>query len=82
MIKGLRLLKTSKKRVKILELLSKDNILTPTEISNRTNIVVNHVSNFLKEFKDNKLVICLNEEDKRGRLYQITPTGKEVLKLL
>ncbi len=82
MIKGLQLLKTSENRVNILKLLDRGKVLTPTEISKETGIVVNHVSIFLKEFKDNKLVRCLNEEDKRGRLYQITEDGKKVLQLM
>lgn len=82
MIKGLKLLKTSENRLKILRILNNGKILTPSEIAKETNIVVNHVSTFLKEFKDSKLVICLNEEDKRGRLYQITANGKKVLSLM
>jgi len=38
------------------------------------------VSNFLKDLKDNKLIVCLNDNDKRGRLYQITELGKKVVK--
>ena len=43
-------------------------------------IRLNHISNFLKDLKDNKLIICLNEDEKRGRLYQITELGKKVVK--
>ncbi len=82
MIQGLRLLKTSENRLKILKLLNNGKVQTPTEIAKETNIVVNHVSTFLKEFKEHGLVICLNEEDKRGRLYQITENGKKVLELM
>ena len=82
MIKGLKLLKTSENRLKILEILNNGKVLTPTEIAKETGIVVNNISTFLKEFKDSKLVICLNEEDKRGRLYQITEDGKKVLSLM
>lgn len=81
-MKGLQLLKTSENRLKILKLLNNGKVLTPTEISRETGIVINHISSFLKEFKDNKMAICLNEEDKRGRLYQITDTGKKVLNLM
>ncbi len=56
------------------------NYLTPSEISDKTKIRLNHVSNFLKDLKDNNLVICLNDSDKRGRLYQITDLGKKVAK--
>jgi len=82
MIKGLKLLKTSENRLKILEILNNGKVLTPTEIAKETGIVVNHISTFLKEFKGSKLVVCLNEEDKRGRLYQITEDGKKVLSLM
>ena len=80
MIKGISLLKNSEYRKKILESLSNANYLTPSEISENTKIRLNHVSNFLKDLKDNKLIICLNEGDKRGRLYQISELGKKVVK--
>ena len=80
MIKGISLLKNSEYRKKILESLSNANYLTPSEISENTKIRLNHVSNFLKDLKDNKLIICLNEGEKRGRLYQITDLGKKVVK--
>ena len=49
MIKGLKLLKTSENRLKILKILNNGKVLTPTEIAKETGIVVNHVSTFLKE---------------------------------
>lgn len=81
-IEGLKLLKASEKREKILRLLGSGKILTPTEIAQQTDVIVNHVSIVLREFKDNNLIICLNEEDKKGRLYQITKKGKKVLELI
>jgi predicted transcriptional regulator len=79
MIKGISLLKNSDYRRRILESLSQVNYLTPSEISEKTKIRLNHISNFLKDLKDYKLVICLNDEEKRGRLYQITKLGKKVV---
>jgi len=79
MIKGVSLLKNSEYRKKILESLADVSYLTPSEISEKTKIRLNHVSNFLKDLKDNKLIVCLNNEEKRGRLYQITELGKKVL---
>ncbi|MFW5983491.1 MAG: winged helix-turn-helix domain-containing protein [bacterium] len=76
------MLKASDNRYKILKLLNEGNVLTPTEISKKSQIVVNHVSNFLKELRENGLVECLNEKDKRGRLYQITKLGKKVIELM
>jgi predicted transcriptional regulator len=80
MIKGISLLKNSKYRKKILISLSNANYLTPSEIAEKTEIRLNHVSNFLKDLKENKLVICLNDKEKRGRLYEITELGKKVVK--
>jgi len=80
LIKGISIIKNSEYRRKILISLSDVNYLTPSEIAEKTKIRLNHVSNFLKDLKDNNLVICLNDNDKRGRLYQITELGKKVAK--
>lgn len=80
MIKGISLLKNSDYRKRILESLSDVSYLTPSEISEKTKIRLNHVSNFLKNLKDNKLIICLNDQEKRGRLYKITNLGEKVIK--
>ena len=81
-VRGLRLLKTSYNRYQILNTLNQGKVLTPTEIAKDTSIVINHVSAFLKELKIHKLIICLNEEEKRGRLYEITSSGKKLLELM
>lgn len=80
MIKGISIIKNSEYRKKILLSLAGVNYLTPSEVSERTKIRLNHVSNFLKDLKENKLIICLNDNEKRGRLYQITELGKKVAK--
>jgi len=80
MIKGISIIKNSEYRKKILLSLTDVNYLTPSEISEKTKLRLNHVSNFLKDLKDNKLIICLNDDEKRGRLYQITELGKKVAK--
>lgn len=41
-----------------------------------------HTSKYLKSLKERELIICLNEEAKRGRLYQLTEKGKEILKYI
>ena len=80
MIKGISIIKNSEYRKKILLSLTDIDYLTPSEISEKTKLRLNHVSNFLKDLKDNKLIICLNDNEKRGRLYQITELGKKVAK--
>lgn len=80
LLKGIAIIKTSEYRRKILGSLVSVQFLTPSEIAKKTNIRLNHVSNFLKDLKDQELIKCLNDNEKRGRLYQITSLGKEVLK--
>lgn len=79
MIKGISLLKNSEYRKRILKSLADVNYLTPSEISKKTKIRLNHVSNFLKDLRENRLIFCLNDEEKRGRLYKITELGKKVI---
>lgn len=79
-IKGVSLLRTSNYKGKVLENLFNNKFLTPSEIAKLTKIRLNHISNVLKKLKDSKLIICLNEKEKRGRLYQITELGKKVIK--
>ena len=79
-IKGISLVKNSGYRRRILKSLLTVSYLTPSEISSETKIRLNHVSNSLKELKDGRLITCLNEWEKRGRLYKITALGKRVFK--
>jgi len=77
-INGLSLIKSSEYRYKILKAIG-NNVIMPIEISKAIKIRLNHVSMYLKELKEAKLVKCLNEENKKGRLYTLTKLGKEVL---
>lgn len=67
----------SEYRLAVLESIMKDP-KTPKQISKKTGLRINHVSNILKGLLDHKLAICLNPLEKRGRFYQITDRGKEV----
>lgn len=71
----------SEYRVNVLKSLTED-IKVPSVIAEEINLRTNHVSNVLRELKDKDLVICLNEDAKKGRLYKITQRGEEVLELL
>lgn len=53
--------------------------MMPSEIAKSVAIRLNHVSMFLADLKENGLVTCLNEESKRGRLYELTDLGKRVV---
>lgn len=79
MIKAVSIIKASKNKVKIVNSLT-NGLKIPSEISKDTDIRLNHVSNLLSELKEIGIVQCLNEEDKKGRLYALTDKGNEVVK--
>ncbi|MFH1440142.1 MAG: winged helix-turn-helix domain-containing protein [Candidatus Woesearchaeota archaeon] len=78
MVTAISLLKSSEYRLKIIKAIGKD-MVTPSEIANKIGIRLNHVSMFLKELKDNNLVKCLNEDTRKGRLYELTELGKNAI---
>lgn len=78
MIEAISLIKSSEYRYKVLKTL-RDDVLTPSEIAKKTNLRLNHVSMVLTDLKNKKLVKCLNEETKKGRLYQLTELGKNAI---
>ena len=81
MITAISLLKSSDYRYKIIESIGSDT-LTPSEIAAKTKLLLNHVSMFLRELKENHLVKCLNEDSRKGRLYELTELGKDAINKL
>lgn len=81
LIEGIAIIQRSKCKERVLKDL-KNDIKTPSKISDSTNISIHHVSRYLKQLKEKHLIVCLNEDYKQGRLYQITDLGKQVLKYL
>lgn len=71
----------SENRKRVLESLA-NGIKIPSDIAKELNITTNYVSNALKDLRDFKLVECLNNNAKKGRLYKATDLGLETLKLL
>lgn len=59
-----------------------NDLKKPSEIANSVNISDKNVSRYLKELKENNLIVCLNESAKMGRLYKLTEEGKELLECL
>ena len=81
MVTAISLLKSSEYRLKIIKAIGKDTI-TPSEIAEKIGIRLNHVSMFLKELKENNLVKCLNEDTRKGRLYELTELGQNAINKL
>lgn len=70
---------SSKRRYDIVIALGDKGYLTPTNISKETGIRVNHISNLLSELKKYDIVVCINEEMRKGKLYRLTDFGKDLL---
>ncbi len=51
----------------------------PSELAEATVISLQHTSHGLKELSDRDLVVCLNPEEKKGRIYRLTEKGEKVL---
>lgn len=71
----------SKYRLNILKSLN-DTVKTPSLIAKDIDLRTNHVSNVLKDLKEKNLVVCLNEEAHKGRLYKNTDLAIEILKYI
>ena len=54
----------------------------PSEIGKELNIRTNHISTVLTDLKKQGLVICVNNNVRKGRLYKNTDLGKKVLEYL
>ncbi len=70
----------SKYRLKILYVL-KDGPLTPSSISDKTDVARSHVSRTLRELEARDLVKCLVEEI-RGKFFEITDEGSSILSFI
>lgn len=81
LIEGIAIIQRSKCKEKVLKSLN-NSIKMPSKISKDTEISIHHVSRYLKQLKEKQLVVCLNEDYKQGRLYQITELGKKVLEYI
>lgn len=54
----------------------------PTNLSKKSGIRVNHISKTLKELKNKNMVVCINEEAKKGRVYRLTQKGSRIKDIL
>ena len=52
-----------------------DKAKTPKQLSQETKIKFSNVSDVLSAMKEKNIVICLNPEEKTGRLYNLSKKG-------
>lgn len=69
-------------RHKILNSLKNDDVKIPTKISEDSGVGIKHVSNVLSDLKEHNLVVCINEDVHKGRLYRLTDEGKKVMDII
>lgn len=74
-------IKISNARYRTLQSLRHENLM-PSEISKRTRLTPAQVSVALHDLKKKKLVRCMNETAKKGRIYQCTNLGREIIEIL
>ncbi|MDO5859773.1 helix-turn-helix domain-containing protein [Methanobrevibacter sp.] len=71
----------SQYRTNIIKCIGND-IKIPSVIAEEVGLRTNHVSNVLNQLKEEGIVVCLNEEARKGRLYKNTDLGIEILKYI
>ena len=69
---------SSKYRTNVMKAL-KEGGKMPKELSEDTCILQNHMSNVLRQLKEHGLVVCINPEVCKGRVYRLTDKGEEVV---
>lgn len=80
-IKTISYIKRSKNRLKVVYIIG-DSFKMPSEIAEEMNLRINQISAILSDLKKENIVVCINEQEKTGRLYQLTPEGKEAYNLI
>lgn len=80
-IDSLAYVKCSKNRMAVVKSIG-NTLKIPSEIAKEMNLRVNQISAILKDLKNEKICVCINEHKKVGRLYQLTPKGLEIYKFL
>lgn len=69
-------------RERTMTVLFNNGAMTPKFIALNAGFRLNHVSKVLGELKEKELVVCINEEVRKGRLYKLTDMGKKVYAIL
>ena len=80
-IETISFIKSSQYRREILQYLS-EKIQTPSDLSKLLKVHFSYVSKILSELLKKNLIICLNEDARKSRMYQITELGLINLKNL
>ncbi|MBQ9026041.1 MAG: transcriptional regulator [Methanobrevibacter sp.] len=80
-LNSLGYLMASSYRLSVIKYIGK-GVKIPSDIAKQIGVRTNHISNVLADLKENNLVICLNEDAHKVRLYKNTELSLEILKYL
>lgn len=80
-IRKISYIKRSKNRLKIVHIIG-DSFKMPSEIAEEMNLRINQISAILSDLKKENIVVCINEQEKTGRLYKLTDEGKEAYTII
>lgn len=69
----------SKYRIKIMKAIN-NGTKTPSQIAEDISIPLNRVSLTLAGLREHELVVCINPQIRKGRLYRLTSKGEKVIK--
>lgn len=73
-------IKRSKNRAKALVFFLSPKM--PSELAKDMKISITHASKICRELNSKRLIECLNNSLKMGRIYKITKKGESVLKVI
>lgn len=65
-------------RLNVFQAIGDNGYGMPSRIAKKAGIKTNHVSKVLKELKEAELVECINEDQRKGRLYRLTRKGEKI----
>lgn len=69
-------------RERAMTALHDNNFMTPKYIAEKCKVRSNHISKTLSELKEHNLVVCINEDAHKGRVYKLTELGEEIYQIL
>lgn len=81
-IKALSYVMRSNNRTDVTLIIGKSTLIIPSNIAKQMNLRVNQISATLSDLKEHDVVICINEEERVGRLYKLTDIGSDIYEFL
>ena len=82
LINAISFVQSGTSRTKVIKAIAKETKMPKHLYYDLNKIKSSQISATLTELKNANIVVCINEEKRKGRLYQLTELGLEVLEYL